>query len=169
MLKQVNWNYDLYLPSIVDVLPHVVNVPKSLQPDFKWSRNKSHVPMIIGIPTVKREKQSYLDSTLKSIFGHISVEEAKDVLVILMIAEPNDIEYIKTTALAIRGDFSKQMDEGLLEIIAPPSTFYPDFSSYPDWKIWRSKQNLDHAYLMMYAKQRGSAYYVQLTDDIVVG
>ena len=31
---------------------------------------------------------------------------------------------------------------------------------------WRSKQNLDYAYLMMYAKQR-STYYVQLEDDVL--
>ena len=31
---------------------------------------------------------------------------------------------------------------------------------------WRSKQNLDYAYLMMYAQKRGR-FYVQLEDDII--
>ena len=31
---------------------------------------------------------------------------------------------------------------------------------------WRSKQSLDFAFLMMYAKDRGT-YYVQLEDDVI--
>ena len=175
LLKQVNWTYDLSLPSIFDVLPHVAKDLNSLQPAFKWSKGKSQVPMVMGIPTVKRQSQSYLEPTLKSIFDHINEEEAKEVLVILMIAEPNDFEYVKTTAQAIGRTFAKQIDEGLLEIIAPPSKFYPEFSELKltfgddaERVHWRSKQNLDYAFLMMYAKQRGSAYYVQLEDDILV-
>ena len=175
LLKQVNWTYDLSLPSIFDTLPHAVKDPKSLKPAFQWSKGRTQVPMVMGIPTVKRQSQSYLEPTLKSIFEHISEEEAKNVLVVLMIAEPNDFEYVKTTAEAIQNVFSKQIEEGILEIIAPPEKFYPDFSELKltfgddiERVHWRSKQNLDYAFLMMYAKQRGSAYYVQLEDDILV-
>ena len=69
--------------------------------------------------------------------------------------------------------FQAQLASGLLEIIAPPAEFYPDMSNLrqtfgdPADRIqWRSKQNLDYAYLMMYAKQR-STYYVQLEDDVL--
>lgn len=175
LLKQVNWTYDLSLPSILDVLPHVVKDPASLQPAFKWSKGRTQVPMVMGIPTVKRQSQSYLEPTLKSIFEHINQEEAKDVLVILMIAEPHDFEYVKSTADTIGRSFAKQIDQGILEIIAPPAKFYPDFSTLKqtfgddvERVHWRSKQNLDYAFLMMYAKQRSSSYYVQLEDDILV-
>ena len=175
LLKQVNWTYDLSLPSIFDTLPHAVSDPKSLQPAFKVSRGKTQVPIVMGIPTVKRQSQSYLEPTLKSIFEHINEEEAKDVLVILMIAEPHDLEYVKSTAQTIGKIFQKQIEQGLLEIISPPETFYPDFTELKltfgddmDRVHWRSKQNLDYAFLMMYAKQRGSSYYVQLEDDILV-
>ena len=131
--------------------------------------------MVMGIPTVKRQTQSYLEITLNSIFDHISEEEAKDVLVILMIAEPSDLKYIKTTAHAIERTFAKQINAGILEIIAPQSSFYPDFSELKltagddaERSHWRAKQNLDYAFLMMYAKQRGSLHYVQLEDDILV-
>ena len=174
LLKQVNWTYDLSLPSIFDSLPHAVKDPKSLQPAFKWSKGKSQVPMVMGIPTVKRQSQSYLEPTLRSIFEHINEEEAKDVLIILMIAEPNDFDYVKATAETIGKSFAKQIDQGLLEIISPPAKFYPDFSELKltfgddiERVHWRSKQNLDYAFLMMYAKQRGSGYYVQLEDDIL--
>ena len=33
---------------------------------------------------------------------------------------------------------------------------------------WRAKQVLDYAFLMMYAHQRSSAYYLQLEDDVLV-
>jgi alpha-1,3-mannosylglycoprotein beta-1,4-N-acetylglucosaminyltransferase A/B len=33
---------------------------------------------------------------------------------------------------------------------------------------WRSKQNLDYAYLMMYAEDRGR-FYLQLEDDVLTG
>lgn len=175
LLKQVNWTYDLSLPSIQDVLPHVVRDPTSLQPAFKWSKGKTQVPMVMGIPTVKRQSQSYLESTLKSVFDHMDEDESKDVLVILMIAEPYDNEYVKTTSEAIGKVFKKQLDQGLLEIIAPPAKFYPDFATLKqtfgddtERVQWRSKQNLDYAFLMMYARQRSSAYYVQLEDDILV-
>lgn len=174
LLKQVNWTYDLSLPSIFDTLPHAVSDPKSLQPAFKVSRGKTQVPIVMGIPTVKRQSQSYLEPTLKSIFEHINEEEAKDVLVILMIAEPHDLEYVKSTAQTIGKIFQKQIEQGLLEIISPPETFYPDFTELKltfgddmERVHWRSKQNLDYAFLMMYAKQRGSSYYVQLEDDIL--
>ena len=36
----------------------------------------------------------------------------------------------------------------------------------PERVKWRSKQNLDYAFLMMYAQSRGR-FYVQLEDDIV--
>ena len=79
--------------------------------------------------------------------------------------------------------FQAQLESGLLEIIAPPAEFYPNMTDIRQTMVgrqtsgkaeadtvdrirWRTKQNLDYAYLMMYARQR-SLYYVQLEDDIV--
>ncbi|XP_054573088.1 alpha-1,3-mannosyl-glycoprotein 4-beta-N-acetylglucosaminyltransferase B isoform X3 [Eptesicus fuscus] len=66
-----------------------------------------------------------------------------------------------------------EIHSGLLEVIAPSPHFYPDFSrlreSFGDPKErvrWRTKQNLDYCFLMMYAQSKG-IYYVQLEDDIV--
>ena len=60
-----NWTYDLSLPSIRYALPHVVQSPKSLSPAFKWSKGRSQVSMVLGIPTVKRDHQSYLQVFIK--------------------------------------------------------------------------------------------------------
>lgn len=156
-------------------LLHIFNDPNSLQPALKWSKRKTQPEIVLGIPTVKRSNESYLGQTLKSIFDNIDDNDDNDVLVILMIAEPNDFDYVKNTSDRIGLEFRKQLDSGLLEIIAPPRNFYPNFSSVKqtfgdnlERVQWRSKQNLDYAFLMMYAKQWSSTYYVQLEDDILV-
>jgi alpha-1,3-mannosylglycoprotein beta-1,4-N-acetylglucosaminyltransferase A/B len=68
-----------------------------------------------------------------------------------------------------------EVDSGLFDIIVPPSEFYPDFSKLSPDRVfndsairvkWRTKQNYDFSYLMMYA-QRRAKYYLQLEDDVV--
>ncbi len=65
------------------------------------------------------------------------------------------------------------MKDGLLDIISVDPDFYPDWTKLKpslndpmDRVIWRSKQNLDYAFLMMYAQDRGK-YYLQLEDDFI--
>lgn len=41
----------------------------------------------MGIPTVKREKQSYLIDTLHSLLYQLSEEQKKDCIIIIFIAE----------------------------------------------------------------------------------
>merc|ERR1712029_849330 len=172
LLAGTNWTFDLSLPSIVDTLPHLGHV-SNMEPAYKLSRSRGFVSMTLGIPTVKRGSQSYLEQTLKSIFDNMSEADSADTLVILMVAEPYDIDHVKKVAESVTAAFKAQLASGLLEIIAPPAEFYPDMSNLrqtfgdPADRIqWRSKQNLDYAYLMMYAKQR-STYYVQLEDDVL--
>ena len=158
LINQVNLTYILAFSSTHKPWPPSAKDLNSLQPAFKWSRQKRQVPIVLGIPTVKRQKQSYLEQTLKSIFNHISDDEANEVLVIVMIAQPNDTRYVNNTADIMGKLFKRQLDKGLLEIIAPPANFYPDLSTLkqtfgdnPERVYWRSKQNLDYALLMMYA------------------
>lgn len=42
----------------------------------------------------------------------------------------------------------------------------PTLGDPPERVKWRTKQNLDFAFLMMYAQPRGT-FYVQLEDDIL--
>ena len=84
--------------------------------------------MVLGIPTVKRDHQSYLQSTLRSIFNNIQPEDESDTLVVIFIAE-TDLSFVTETANSIKAGFSPQLESGILEIISPPVEYYPDWSS----------------------------------------
>ena len=69
--------------------------------------------------------------------------------------------------------FSDAVSEGILEFIVPNQEFYPDmnhlpltFNDSPDRVRWRTKQNLDYSFMMMYAQNK-ARFYCQLEDDIV--
>lgn len=58
----------------------------SLQPKFKISKNR-RATISIGIPTIKREKTSYLLETLKSLFDAMNDLEKLEALVVVIIPE----------------------------------------------------------------------------------
>ncbi|XP_054707128.1 alpha-1,3-mannosyl-glycoprotein 4-beta-N-acetylglucosaminyltransferase A-like [Uloborus diversus] len=172
LLAGIQGTVDLQLPSIHHFLPHLIKSPDSLTPSIKLSRDRSGVTMVLGIPTVKREVQSYLMSTLQNLIENMSLEEKNDAIIIVFIAEM-DSEYIVRQAAEIENQFQEHINSGLLEVIAPPSSFYPDFDQLrqtlgdpPERVKWRTKQNLDFSFLMMYAQPKGM-FYVQLEDDIL--
>ncbi len=128
MLQGVNWTFDLSLPSIRYALPHVVQSPKSLSPAFKWSKGRSGVSVVLGIPTVKRDHQTYLISTLRSVFNNLQPEDEKQTLVVVFVAE-TDLDFVKSTAASIKASFEVQLDSGILEVLSPPLEYYPDWSA----------------------------------------
>ena len=76
--------------------------------------------MVLGIPTVNRHHQhtsaysgpvhqSYLQSTLQSIFINLQPEGEKDSLVVIFIAE-TDLEFVQATAKSIKAAFETQLD-----------------------------------------------------------
>ncbi|XP_069510203.1 alpha-1,3-mannosyl-glycoprotein 4-beta-N-acetylglucosaminyltransferase B isoform X4 [Ambystoma mexicanum] len=126
----------------------------------------------MGIPSVKREVHSYLIDTLNSLITELTKQEKEDCVIVVLIAE-TDGQYASLVAENLKKMFPNEMQSGLLEVISPSPHFYPDFSrlreSFGDPKErvrWRTKQNLDYCFLMMYAQSKGT-YYVQLEDDIV--
>ena len=82
----------------------------------------------------------------------------------------DDTEYIQRTVESLIRVFKFETDTGLLEIIVPPSEYYPDFSIIDNDKVfndsrervkWRTKQNYDFSYLMSYSQKR-AVYYLQV-------
>uniref|UniRef100_A0A8C6WQB4 Alpha-1,3-mannosyl-glycoprotein 4-beta-N-acetylglucosaminyltransferase B n=1 Tax=Neogobius melanostomus TaxID=47308 RepID=A0A8C6WQB4_9GOBI len=161
----------LQLPSILHHLPHLQH-PESLQPAVLVGQGRTGVSMVLGVPSVKREVHLYLPDTLTSLMSELSPAEREDCVIVVLVAEA-DQQYASSVAENLRSLFPAEIQSGLLEVVSPSSHFYPDFSklreSFGDPKErvrWRTKQNLDYSFLMMYAQSKGT-YYVQLEDDIV--
>ncbi|KAM3842890.1 alpha-1,3-mannosyl-glycoprotein 4-beta-N-acetylglucosaminyltransferase B, partial [Diretmus argenteus] len=130
------------------------------------------VSLVLGVPTVKRQKQSYLVNTLSSLIYNLTPSQQQDLLIIVFVAE-TDSAYVDSVAETIRKDFPREVQSGLLEVVSPSQYYYPNFTSLretfgdsKDRVKWRTKQNLDFSFLMLYAQDKGT-YYVQLEDDIV--
>uniref|UniRef100_A0A8C1X2T3 Alpha-1,3-mannosyl-glycoprotein 4-beta-N-acetylglucosaminyltransferase B n=1 Tax=Cyprinus carpio TaxID=7962 RepID=A0A8C1X2T3_CYPCA len=162
----------LQLPSIFHHLPHLLAKETSLQPAVHIGQGRTGVSIVLGVPSVKREVHSYLTDTLSSLMSELSPAEKEDCVIVVFIAE-TDQQYANSVADNLKRLFPGEIQSGLLEIISPSIHFYPDFShlkeSFGDPKErvrWRTKQNLDYCFLMMYAQTKGT-YYVQLEDDIV--
>uniref|UniRef100_A0A8K9Y2Q8 Alpha-1,3-mannosyl-glycoprotein 4-beta-N-acetylglucosaminyltransferase B n=1 Tax=Oncorhynchus mykiss TaxID=8022 RepID=A0A8K9Y2Q8_ONCMY len=154
------------LPNAYLYLPHLRDHPDSLIPNVVLGQGRTGVSLVLGIPTVKRQKQSYLVSTLNSLLYDLSPSERNDTVIIIFVAEV-------TCSDNLIGAFPKDVHSGLLEVVSPSQYFYPNFSrlreTFGDSKErvkWRTKQNLDYSFLMLYAQEKGT-YYVQLEDDIV--
>lgn len=175
MLSQTKrdiFNQDFHKPNVFLYLPHLREHPDSLVPKVALGRGRSGVSMVLGIPTVKRDKQSYLVNTLQSLLYELTPYQAEDLLIIVFVAE-TDYSYVTSVADTISIQFSKEVESGLLEVVSPSEHYYPDFTTLKetfgdskDRVKWRTKQNLDFSFLMLYAQAKGT-YYVQLEDDIV--
>ena len=103
LMKGSNLSYDLSPPGIHSFLPHTAHRPLALQPAFKLTNSKpsnnglvrrQQVSVVLGVPTVRRDHQSYLSVTLRSVFDNLSPEEAADCLVVVLVAE-TDMEAVR--------------------------------------------------------------------------
>uniref|UniRef100_A0A6P7GNK8 Alpha-1,3-mannosyl-glycoprotein 4-beta-N-acetylglucosaminyltransferase B n=1 Tax=Diabrotica virgifera virgifera TaxID=50390 RepID=A0A6P7GNK8_DIAVI len=168
----LNPGVSVKFPSAFHFLPHLLDNPSSLKLAYLMSKNREGVSLVLGIPTVKREKYSYLMDTLQNLIDGLSPEEANDTIIVILIAE-TAMEYILQIAKEVEMKFPSQVESGLIEIIAPSSGYYPNFDKLritlgdsSERVKWRSKQNLDYAFLMSYCQTKGT-FYVQLEDDIL--
>uniref|UniRef100_A0A8D3DLC0 Alpha-1,3-mannosyl-glycoprotein 4-beta-N-acetylglucosaminyltransferase A n=1 Tax=Scophthalmus maximus TaxID=52904 RepID=A0A8D3DLC0_SCOMX len=172
LLKELANRKQLQVPNIYHHLPHLLNNEGSLQPAVQVGLGRTGVTMVMGIPTVKRKVKSYLSETLRSLIDKLSPEEKLDCVIIVFVGE---VRSHKSYNMSHRKRllFAIELSSGLLEVISPPAAYYPDlvnlketFGDSKERVKWRTKQNLDYSFLMMYAVNKG-IYYVQLEDDIV--
>ncbi|CAI6362194.1 unnamed protein product [Macrosiphum euphorbiae] len=153
-------------------LPPLWSHEDNLRPFILHSGGRKTVSMVYGIPTVRRQKRNYIIQTLTNIVYNMNQNEKEDSLIVVMIGEI-DREYTQQLTTEIKNQLPEAINSGLVDIIAPTPEYYPDFSKLrltlgdpKDRVNWRSKQNLDYAFLMMYCQPKGS-FYVQIEDDII--
>lgn len=125
----------------------------------------------VGMSSVKRQKGSYLIPTLQSLFSQSSEEELSSMVVVVLLAD-FDASWRASTVKEIRSALASELDRGQLLVLHVPQEWYPplsglkrNFNDAADRVSFRSKQNLDYAFLMHYSAALGQ-YYLQLEDDV---
>ncbi|XP_061422622.1 alpha-1,3-mannosyl-glycoprotein 4-beta-N-acetylglucosaminyltransferase C-like [Lethenteron reissneri] len=127
--------------------------------------------LTIGISSVKRARGNYLLQTLKSIFEQSSDEELADMVIVVHLAD-FDAEWCEGTARAVARKFSQHVMRGRLVVIHAPRHTYPplqglkrNFDDPDDRVTFRSKQNVDYAFLTNFCANL-SENYLMLEDDV---
>ena len=106
------------------------------------------------------------------MINHTSDEERREIFVVIFLADFN--ETAKSTSLMeLSNHFRKYIYQGFIRVILAPNEFYPTLSNVkkkfgdkPQRIFWRSKQNVDFAFLMCYCHGL-SQYYLHLEDDVL--
>nr|XP_033806927.1 alpha-1,3-mannosyl-glycoprotein 4-beta-N-acetylglucosaminyltransferase C [Geotrypetes seraphini]XP_033806928.1 alpha-1,3-mannosyl-glycoprotein 4-beta-N-acetylglucosaminyltransferase C [Geotrypetes seraphini]XP_033806929.1 alpha-1,3-mannosyl-glycoprotein 4-beta-N-acetylglucosaminyltransferase C [Geotrypetes seraphini]XP_033806930.1 alpha-1,3-mannosyl-glycoprotein 4-beta-N-acetylglucosaminyltransferase C [Geotrypetes seraphini]XP_033806932.1 alpha-1,3-mannosyl-glycoprotein 4-beta-N-acetylgluco len=127
--------------------------------------------LTIGLSSVKRKKGNYLLETIKSIFEQSSYEELKEISVVVHLAD-FDLSWRDSIVLDISRKFAHHIISGRLMIIHAPEEYYPvleglkrNYNDPEDRVKFRSKQNVDYAFLLNFCANL-SDYYVMLEDDV---
>ncbi|XP_006003515.1 alpha-1,3-mannosyl-glycoprotein 4-beta-N-acetylglucosaminyltransferase C [Latimeria chalumnae] len=127
--------------------------------------------LTIGLSSVKRKKGNYLLETLKSIFDQSSYEELKEIIVVVHLAD-FDLSWCENVIQDISRKFAHHVISGRLMVIHAPEEYYPmldglkrNYNDPEDRVKFRSKQNVDYAFLLNFCSNL-SDYYVMLEDDV---
>ncbi|XP_038216612.1 alpha-1,3-mannosyl-glycoprotein 4-beta-N-acetylglucosaminyltransferase A-like isoform X2 [Zerene cesonia] len=157
---------------VYQLLPHLMKDPNSLKPAFHMKADRGLARFVIGIPTVRRDKESYLMITLKHLIEGMREEDQKDSVIIIFVGE-TDLLFVIDIAKQIEAKYPKHVKNGMIEVLSPSASYYPNFDSVPltlgdsaKRVKWRTKQNLDALYLMAYGQTKGT-YYLMIEDDII--
>lgn len=166
------YSSSVHFPNIFSYLPYLVEDPNSLRPAYLLSHGRTNAQMILGVPTVKRDKQTYLLNTLHNMITNMNEAEQNETMIVVFVGETN-IDDVLAVAKQIEAQFPQHVESGLIEVLSAPESYYPDMEKLRhtlndpmDRVKWRSKQNLDYAFLMAYSQPK-CQFYVQLEDDIL--
>eukprot|EP00076_Gallus_gallus_P040747 XP_025006285.1 alpha-1,3-mannosyl-glycoprotein 4-beta-N-acetylglucosaminyltransferase-like protein MGAT4D isoform X2 [Gallus gallus] len=77
----------MHLTNLYYYLPHLREYEDAIIPNIVIGQQRTGVSLVMGIPTVKREKQSYLMSTLQSLLYGLSEKQKNDCVIIIFVAE----------------------------------------------------------------------------------
>ncbi|XP_034270047.1 alpha-1,6-mannosyl-glycoprotein 4-beta-N-acetylglucosaminyltransferase-like [Pantherophis guttatus] len=127
--------------------------------------------LTLGLCSIQRMRQNYLLDTLTSIFEQSSEEELKEMVVVVHLTD-TDHKWNSQMALEIARRFPDQLHQRNVVVIHTPLEYYPPLEGLkrnfndPEERVrFRSKQNVDYAYLMNFASNL-STYYLMIEDDV---
>uniref|UniRef100_A0A3P9KNL1 Alpha-1,3-mannosyl-glycoprotein 4-beta-N-acetylglucosaminyltransferase A n=1 Tax=Oryzias latipes TaxID=8090 RepID=A0A3P9KNL1_ORYLA len=164
LLKELAYKKPLQVPNIYHHLPHLLNNEGSLHPAVQVGLGRTGVTMVMGIPTVKRKVKSYLSETLRSLIDELTPEEKLDCVIIVFVGE-TDLDYVHSVVAGLEKEFSTELNSGLLEVISPPASYYPDLTNLKE-TFGDSKEREVASYAILTCVLK-SFFIFQLEDDIV--
>ena len=135
------------------------------------------VSIAVGFGSVKRKKDYVLD-TVALMLGlqgdtRVSPEERNSVVIVAHFAD-FDVAWVNQTAGKLQEQYHDLISAGRFHGLHAKEEFYPPLDicppacTYKDNSKrvrWRSKQNIDYAFLMYYSATL-APYYLQIEDDI---
>lgn len=154
------------------------SVPRS---DLRLFGDVSQVPptvlLTVGFGSVKRQKDYVLDTVgiMMGLRGEVPVdaEERSKVVIVAHFADFN-LSWVDHISQKLQEQYGELIQGGQFHGIHAKQEFYPplevcppdcNYKDEPKRVKWRSKQNVDYAFLMYYAAPL-APYYLQLEDDI---
>ncbi|XP_049579675.1 alpha-1,3-mannosyl-glycoprotein 4-beta-N-acetylglucosaminyltransferase C [Syngnathus scovelli] len=145
-----------------------INVTYRYLAGFPLPRKKY---LTIGLSSVKRKRGNYLLETIKSIFDQSSYEELKEIVVVVHLADFDSV-WCENLLQEISRKFSHHIIAGRLLVIQAPEDYYPsldglkrNYNDPEDRVRFRSKQNVDYAFLLNFCTNL-SDFYMMLEDDV---
>ncbi|NWX03801.1 MGT4C acetylglucosaminyltransferase, partial [Caloenas nicobarica] len=135
------------------------------------SRSPHKKFLAVGLASVRRPRGYYLPATLQSLFTQSTEEELQEMVVVVHLAD-TDPSWNVRVAADIARKFAQQILLGRLLLIHAPHEFYPTLQGLkrnyndPEERVrFRSKQNVDYAFLVAFAANL-SSYYLMIEDDV---
>ncbi|NXX23160.1 MGT4C acetylglucosaminyltransferase, partial [Podargus strigoides] len=127
--------------------------------------------LVVGLASVRRPRGYYLPATLQSLFKQSTEEELQEMVVVVHLADV-DPRWNVDVAADIARKFAHHILLGRLLLIHAPHEFYPTLEGLkrnyndPEERVkFRSKQNVDYAFLLAFAANL-SSYYLMIEDDV---
>jgi len=129
--------------------------------------------LTIGISSIARPHgDNYLIKTIQGLIDHTSDEDRHEIFVVIFLADFEEAAK-SATLMELSNRFKEYIYQGFIRVILAPNEFYPalsnmkkKFGDNPQRIFWRSKQNVDFAFLMCYCHGL-SQYYLHLEDDVL--
>mmetsp|Transcript_313 Transcript_313/g.1342 ORF Transcript_313/g.1342 Transcript_313/m.1342 type:complete len:665 (+) Transcript_313:200-2194(+) len=140
----------------------------------------STVKYSIGFGSVKRKKDYILETvgTMLGLSGDMSksilTAQEREMVVLVAHLSDFDMDWVRSVSNKLRTDYADLVSSGRFHVVHAPQEMYPllevcpPLCTYKDEPLrvkWRSKQNLDYAFLMHYSAPL-APYYLQIEDDL---
>ena len=127
----------------------------------------------IGIASVERpSRTNYFLKTTQSLIDNKGEEDKNCAFVVIFLADIEESPKSRTKKETLRM-FEKYINRGLLIVIEAISDLYPaleniklKYGKTDSGRTWRSKENVDAAFVMCFCKDI-SEYYIHLEDDVI--